>query len=249
MDGHGIDEPPRGVWRRRDCSVEESRRKSDLRHTHAIAGISPSCGDPPPARSSELPQPHTLHQVPGPLAQNNAELSLVLGYAALVGAEPMSLLNSASDGRRIAVIIGKVFLASTLLLLACIVAAYYWASVPPSRPANVAPAAVWLWGPRNPLPGPKHGTWVVCGAAKGASGFECRMWDQVGRDLFRGAVIPYPDRANDGQTAVQIDTTNSGGFHVPVGAGSIPLIQLQNGQKLIPANAYDETIRFLNAAR
>jgi hypothetical protein len=133
--------------------------------------------------------------------------------------------------------------AITALLIAGVVSAYWWAGTVPSRPNMVAANAVFMWAPYLGVPGPRRGSWLLCWENAGHT--RCKLSDVDGKTEYEGEFVPYGDKGPLGADQLKIDPEKSRDLKVWVGRALVPLVYLQNGKVLIPANKYEEGRRLL----
>jgi hypothetical protein len=133
--------------------------------------------------------------------------------------------------------------AIIVLLIAGVVGAYWWSGTVPSRPKGVAANAVFLWAPYVGFPGPRRGSWLLCWENAGHNG--CRLSDVDGNTEYEGDFVQYGDKGPLGVDQLKIDPEKSRDLKVWVGHAFVPLVYLENGKILIPANKYEEGRRLL----
>lgn len=127
------------------------------------------------------------------------------------------------------------------IVLLIVGGAYWWANTPPRRPSNVSPNAVFLWAGHLGLPAPKHGTWIECWAEELNN--RCRLTNMDGTRLYEGEFAPSegkePIPAID--LRIKAEPTSDTTHWVRLnGMRGAPLVFLENGNVLIPREAYAE---------
>jgi len=149
--------------------------------------------------------------------------------------------------KRIIWIIGIAVLVLTALLRLN----YWWANIPPKRPASVPATAGYCGGLATTFPGSKRGEWVNCWFDSEQNADRCRVTFVNGRLLYEGVYLPYQRQTPIPQGELLIDsmTMNRAQEQVEVDASSgessepglqvVPLVYLRNGEVLIPAKAYE----------
>lgn len=140
----------------------------------------------------------------------------------------------------------KLVYAAGLVMLALILAftfAYWLSNQVPSRPRTVAADAVFLWAPRVGLPAPRRGWWLSCAERSGH--IYCKKSDIDGRTEYEGEFVPCSRSAVPARQ-FQIDAEESREHSVWVGEALVPLVKLQNGATLVPANTYEQACGLLN---
>jgi hypothetical protein len=133
--------------------------------------------------------------------------------------------------------------AAAALLIVGLVVAYWWAGQVPGRPKGVAPNAVFLWAPHVGFPGPRRGWWLSCSEDVGHN--RCRLSDVDGNTEYDGEFVPYGDKGSVPADQLKIDPEKTRDNKVWIGSALVPLVFLQNGRVLIPANKYQEGARLL----
>ena len=133
--------------------------------------------------------------------------------------------------------------AAVALLIVGLVVAYWWAGQVPGRPKGVAPNAVFLWAPHVGFPGPRRGWWLSCLEDVGHN--RCRLSDVDGNTEYEGEFVPYGDKGSVPADQLKIDPEKTRDNKVWIGSALVPLVFLQNGRVLIPANKYQEGARLL----
>ena len=138
----------------------------------------------------------------------------------------------------------KAALILCVVVILVIVIAYWWSNTVPGQPPNVAANAVWLWASHGPLPGARYGYWANCFVDASATP-RCQVWNESGRDLFDGVVTPYPPTSFAPSRSLVLNTSKAGRVYVTVKGESVPVVDLQGGPSLIPADAYAQAMRVL----
>jgi hypothetical protein len=120
----------------------------------------------------------------------------------------------------------------------------WWESIPPNRPRNIAPDAVFVYVPPvgSPFPLPKRGDWLNCWFDQDQNADRCRMSNMDGSLEYEGVFLPSEETAPVPASDLQIDmriTPNRLAW-VYFREQTIPIIKLRNGVMLLPAEAYDE---------
>jgi hypothetical protein len=139
---------------------------------------------------------------------------------------------------------GKVLMIVATVVGVAVLAiagAYWWANVPPKRPAGVPADAVFLWAGHLGLPAPKHGTWIECwtDTAKGVN--KCKLTEMNGTPGYEGVFLadtgtsPVPESDLKIEAEPTSDVTHWVNFG---GLRGAPLVFLKNGTVLIPKDAY-----------
>jgi hypothetical protein len=141
----------------------------------------------------------------------------------------------------------RKFLITTGLIIGgfvvAIVGAYWWANVPPGRPANVSAKAVFLWAGHLGLPAPKHGTWIECWADNEAGANRCRLTEMSGRPSYQGIFLSDKGASLLPESDLKIEaepTGDSTHWLLVDKQNAAPLVFLENGSVLIPKDAYTE---------
>lgn len=130
------------------------------------------------------------------------------------------------------------------MLIVAIVAAFWWAGVPPRRPRSLPRGAVFLWGPHLGIPKPKKGLWLNCW--QGASGRDQGgLSQQNGERIYQGEYLSYKQAYPVAESERKIDAVKSDGLCLWVDGELVPLVYLKNGQILIPAARYVEGAKLL----
>ncbi len=137
-----------------------------------------------------------------------------------------------------------------LILAALLGLNYWWANVPPPRPANVPSTAVYYGGLATPFPASKNGEWVNCWFDPVQNVDKCRVAFADGRLLYEGVYLPYEKQMPIPQSELSLDskTMNRAQEQVEVNASNqessepgtqvVPLVYLRDGDVLIPEKGY-----------
>jgi hypothetical protein len=139
-----------------------------------------------------------------------------------------------------------------VLFAVAVVGAYWWANVPPGRPANVSAKAVFLWAGHLGLPAPKHGTWIECWADTESRTNECRLTEMDGKPLYQGAFLSDTGQPFLPESDLKIKeepTSDSTHWLLVDKQNAAPLVFLENGSVLIPKAVYTEGKEKLNHLR
>lgn len=150
--------------------------------------------------------------------------------------------------RKISVIFGFII----GFLAVAIAAAYWWANVPPRRPASVSADAVFLWAGHLGLPAPKHGTWIECWADRENGVNRCRLTEMNGKPSYEGVFLSDTGQQLVSKSDLKIKadpTSNSNHWLLVDRQSSAPLVFLENGSVLIPKDAYTDGKQKLNNLR
>lgn len=134
-------------------------------------------------------------------------------------------------------------------VLISVLALYWWSNTPPKRPQAVSNSAVWIWGSRGPLPGPKDGRWVTCSVSDLAPDVQCDVWEKSGQRVFSGAFLSYRAKAYRRQEQLAIDLRRTGSLWASVDSNgtSLPIVFLSNEDILIPASEYSRVVQWVGS--
>jgi hypothetical protein len=123
--------------------------------------------------------------------------------------------------------------------------AYWWTSRVPNRPSGVGTEAVFLWAPAVGLPSPRRGSWLGCSEEN--EKILCQLNNIDGRLEYKGEFVRYGDKAAISSNHLRIDSikTNRYDDKVWVDRALVPLAYLENGDILVPAIKYQESVRLL----
>jgi len=91
--------------------------------------------------------------------------------------------------------------------------------------------------------GTRRGSWLLCWENAGHN--SCRLSDVDGNTEYEGDFVTYGDKGPLGADQLKIDPEKSRDLEVWVGDALVPLVFLENGKILIPANKYEEGRRLL----
>jgi hypothetical protein len=139
---------------------------------------------------------------------------------------------------------GAILAAIVAFLITCLAGGYWWANTVPSRPRGVAFNAVFLWAPYVGLPGPKRGWWLACSEQAGHT--RCTLSGVDGNTEYEGEFVPYDRDAEISADQLRVDVIKTRDHKLWVGEALVPLVYLDNGRVLIPADKYEEGTRLLD---
>ncbi len=87
----------------------------------------------------------------------------------------------------------------------------YWrANIPPARPSNVSPDAVFIPPLPTPFAASKTGDWLNCWFDSAQNVDECQLTFADGKVLYRGVYLPYRGQAPVPQRELLIDSETMG---------------------------------------
>ena len=133
-----------------------------------------------------------------------------------------------------------------ILLIIAIPVSYWWYTITPGHPSSVTLDAVWLWGPKNPIPGPKYGQWIKCWSENQGKNACCRIWDKSGKEIFEGKYIPYKTQLQKTLNILEIDQEKTGSLGTTIRGVDVSVVFLKNGEVLIPEEAYSELVKYFD---
>ena len=136
-----------------------------------------------------------------------------------------------------------------VVLFFVITAAYWWANIPPVRPDEVPPTAVFLWGQSVGLPAQKRGSWLNCWFDSEQNVNRCRVTRLDGSLLHEGIFVPYGGQTSIPTRELEIDPTASRREAVWVEGKFVPVVYLRNGSILIPKESYQAGKKRLDELR
>lgn len=136
-------------------------------------------------------------------------------------------------------IVGALFAVLALYYLGLA----WWSTIPPKRPSNVSPNAVFLLAPPALafLPQSKQGDWLNCRLDSQQNVDRCSMNDAAGRSEYEGVFSPSQGSAPvpDGALKIDVKATENRVQWIFFNEHMMPMVYLQNGTILLPAEDYD----------
>jgi hypothetical protein len=142
------------------------------------------------------------------------------------------------------------------LIIGCLTVAtagaYWWANIPPRRPASVSANAVFLWAGHMGLPAPKHGTWIECWADTENGVNKCRLTEMNGKPSYEGIFVSDTGQQllSESDLKIKADpTSNSNHWLLVDRQNAAPLVFLESGSVLIPKDGYTQGKEKLNNLR
>jgi hypothetical protein len=139
-----------------------------------------------------------------------------------------------------------------VMLIMALLGSYWWSNIGPFRPTGVPRNAVFLRAPATGgLGAVPRGEWLACWESNGEN--RCRFNGKDGATLFEGVFIPYRRKASVPSDQLKIDTSATK-YADPDGFWTdnfflVPMIYLQNGSVLIPAQNYERGVLLLDQKR
>jgi hypothetical protein len=117
----------------------------------------------------------------------------------------------------------------------------WWGSIPPKRPKNVSPNAVFIFAPALGWiwPLPKRGDWLTCWFDRDHNVDRCRMSDTDGSLEYEGVFSPSGGSGAmpDGDLQIDVKGTDTRMQWVYFREQIMPIIHLRNGTILIAVEA------------
>jgi len=138
--------------------------------------------------------------------------------------------------------------AAIVALIICVAIAFWWSGRVPNRPNGVSASAVFLWAPHVGLPAPRRGTWLDCWKEDQGPD-RCRLSQVDGTTEYEGEFVPYGRKPPLQTDQLRINAEKTREQKVWVGGALVPLVYVDNGEILIPADNYEAGARMLERSK
>ena len=133
----------------------------------------------------------------------------------------------------------RVIVGTVIILAASVL---WWAGHKPRRPHTVSPSALYLLPNNVPFRLHKTGYWLECWFDQHGNDDRCKLTDENGNGVFEDVYLPCVGQAPLPQRELVFNRQRTGDTWTqsPDKRINAPVVQVEDGQKLLPRSLYAE---------
>jgi hypothetical protein len=122
-----------------------------------------------------------------------------------------------------------------VVALEATIARIQWANSVPSRPKSLPATAIWIPAPPAPLDFSPRGYWLACWLDTTRNVDRCKLADYKGSPSFEADYSPVTGPNPVAEDRLHLRSVNSEELWAPAGQEMVPIVHLQDGTVLVPA--------------